>query len=89
MSIFGLAEAEISWEKFLKLTTGTYQESWREAVTSVILSAHEGRMNVDNIQILLSVDESKAYPIVLTTANWFWGDRCEFSLYFVEKTPAR
>jgi hypothetical protein len=83
MSIFGLADEELSWEKFLSLTAGPHQDSWREAITSVIMSGH-GRINVDNSQVILSADESKAYRIVLTTASKFWDDRIEFSLYFVE-----
>jgi hypothetical protein len=84
MSIFGLGEREMTWEKFLQLTSGRHRDSWREAITSVILSSQAERINVDNSQIILSSDESKAYRIILTTATKYWDDTREFNLYFVE-----
>src|ERR1022692_4673889 len=56
MSIFGLGEKEMSWEEFLQSTAGTHQDSWREAITSVVTSSHAGRIFVDNSQIILSSD---------------------------------
>jgi hypothetical protein len=84
MSIFGLSEKEMSWEEFLQAAAGPYLDSWREAITSVVISSMAGSINVDNSQIILSVDEAKAYRIVLTTAIKYWDDRRAFSLYFVE-----
>jgi hypothetical protein len=84
MTIFGLADKEMTWERFLQLTSGPQQESWREAITSVILSSRAERIDVDNSQIIVSSDDSKAYRIVLSSATKYWDDRQEFSLYFVE-----
>jgi hypothetical protein len=38
MSIFGLADEEMSWERFLQVTAGPHKESWREAITAAITS---------------------------------------------------
>jgi hypothetical protein len=84
MSIFGLNDEEMTWEKFLLLTAGPHQDSWREAITSVIISSQAERIDVDNSQVILSSDESKTYRIVLTTATKYWNDNREFNLYFVE-----
>jgi hypothetical protein len=84
MSIFGLGDEVMTWEKFLQLAKGPHKDSWREAITSVILSSQAEQINVDNSQIILSSDESKTYRIVLTTATTYWDDSREFNLYFVE-----
>lgn len=84
MSIFGLADEEMTWDRFLQLTVGPHQDSWREAITTVITSSQAGGINVDNSQVILSSDESKTYRIVLTTATKYWDDTREFNLYFVE-----
>jgi hypothetical protein len=84
MSIFGLGDEEVTWERFLQLTSGSHEDSWREAITSVITSSQAERIDVDNSQIILSSDESKTYRIVLTTATKYWDDNREFNLYFVQ-----
>lgn len=84
MGIFGLADAEMTWEQFLQLTDGPHKDSWREAITSVVTSAQAARVDVDNNQVILSSDESKIYRIILTTATRRWNDSQEFNLYFVE-----
>jgi hypothetical protein len=84
MGIFGLADAEMTWEQFLQLTDGPHKDSWREAITSVITSSQAERIDVDNNEVILSNDESKIYRIVLTTATRRWNDSQEFNLYFVE-----
>jgi len=84
MSIFGLADEEMSWERFLQLTAGPHKESWREAITAVITSAQDNRIDVDNNQLVPSSDESKIYRIIMTTATQRWDDCQEFNLYFVE-----
>jgi TIR domain len=84
MTIFGLGDEEITWERFLHLTDGQYRDSWREAITSVILSSQAERINVDNSQVIVSSNGSTTYRIVLTTATKYWDDRREFNLYFVE-----
>jgi nucleoside 2-deoxyribosyltransferase len=88
MGIFGLGDEEMTWEKFLQLTAGPHQDSWREAITSVISSSQADRINVDNSQIVLSADESKTYRIILTAATKYWDDTREFNLYFVETLRA-
>jgi|HubBroStandDraft_3_1064219.scaffolds.fasta_scaffold17765_2 hypothetical protein len=84
MSIFGLADTEMSWETFLQLTAGPHQDAWREAISGVVTSSQAERVDVDNTQMILSNDESKIYRIVLTTATKRWNDSAEFNLYFVE-----
>ena len=85
MNIFGLGvDKEITWQRFLQLTEGPHRDSWRQAITSVITSSLAERIDVDNSQIVVSSDGSKAYRIVLSTATKYWDDRQEFSLYFVE-----
>lgn len=84
MSIFGLGDDEMTWEKFLQLTSGPHQDAWREAIASVIISSQAERINVDNSQIVISSDETRTYRIVLTTATKYWDDTREFNLYFVE-----
>lgn len=84
MSIFGLGDEVITWERFLQLTSGPHRDSWREAISSVVRSSRAERIDVDNCQIVPSSDESKIYRIVLTTATKYWDDNREFNLYFVE-----
>jgi hypothetical protein len=85
MSIFGLADAEMSWEKFLALTSNNVQrDAWRAAISGVVNSSQAERIDVDNNQLIPSSDESKIYRIILTTATRRWNDCQEFNLYFVE-----
>jgi len=84
MSIFGLPDAPMTWEKFLQATGQTrYGDSWRDAITNVVLSGLD-KINVDNSQIVVSSDESKTYRVILTTATKYYDDQREFNLYFVE-----
>jgi hypothetical protein len=85
MAIFGLQDEPIMWDKFLSSTADNrFCDSWREAITSVVMSSFPDRVNVDNSQIILSSDEVKAYRVILTTATRFYDDYREFSVYFVE-----
>jgi hypothetical protein len=84
MSIFGLADEEMSWKRFLQLTAGQHKDSWREAISAVITSAYDNRIDVDNNQLIPSTDESKIYRVIMTTATRRWDDCQEFNLYFVE-----
>jgi hypothetical protein len=85
MSIFGLQDEEVTWEKFLSSTADNRLcDSWREAITSVVMSSFPDRVNVDNSQIILSSDEVKAYRVILTKATKYYDDCREFSVYFVE-----
>jgi hypothetical protein len=85
MSIFGLPDAAITWNDFLKSTAADkYCDSWRQAITSVIGSSFPDKVNVDNSQIIISEDETKSYRLILTTCTKYYDDRREFSLYFVE-----
>lgn len=83
MSIFGLPDEEITWDKFLKSVTGRQKEAWRVAIANVVASSLQG-INVDNSQIILSLDESRSYRIILTTATRYFDDSQEFNLFFVE-----
>jgi hypothetical protein len=85
MAIFGLPDEPITWEKFLSATSGNRLcDSWREAITSVVMSSFPDRVNVDNSQIILSSDEVKGYRVILTTATKYYNDYREFNVYFVE-----
>lgn len=83
MSIFGLADEEITWETFLKSISERQKDSWRTAIATVVSSALQG-MNIDNSQVILSHDESRSYRIILTTGTRYFDDSQEFNLYFVE-----
>jgi hypothetical protein len=85
MAIFGLPDANATWEKFLQSVSGSrYHDSWREAIASVVMSSFPDHINVDNSQIIVSSDEAKAYRVILTTATKYYDDTREFSIYFVE-----
>lgn len=85
MSIFGLPDAEMTWESFLSSISGSeYYESWRQAITSVIASSFPDKVNVDNSQVVISDDRAKSYRIILTECTKYFDDRREFSLCFVE-----
>lgn len=85
MDIFGLADGYTTWGKFLEsISTQPFGESWRDAITSVVLSSFPDRVNVDNSQVILASDGKTAYRVILTTATKFYDDYREYSLYFVE-----
>jgi hypothetical protein len=85
MAVFGLPDANTTWEKFLQSTSGNlHHDSWREAIASVIMSSFPDHINVDNSQIIVSSDDSKTYRVILTTAKRFYNDDHEFNIYFVE-----
>ena len=79
------SSAQPGIEKFLSSTADNRLcDSWREAITSVVMSSFPDRVNVDNSQIILSSDEVKAYRVILTKATKYYDDCREFSVYFVE-----
>jgi hypothetical protein len=85
MGIFGLPDVKTTWKQFLKSTSGNrYHDSWREAITSAIMSSFPDHINVDNSQVIVSSDEAKAYRVILTTATKYYDDNREFNIYFVE-----
>jgi hypothetical protein len=85
MTIFGLSDEPISWRRFLDLTASQASaDSWRDAITSVVLSAFPDRVDVDNGQVILASDGKTGYRIILTTATKYYDDDCEYNLYFVE-----
>jgi hypothetical protein len=85
LSIFGLQDETITWEKFLAMTADNrFRDSWREAITAVVMSSFPDRVNVDNSQIILDSDEAKGYRVILTTATKYFDDCREFNVYFVE-----
>jgi hypothetical protein len=61
-----------------------FAASWRDAITSVVLSSFPDRVDVDNSQVILASDGKKAYRVILTTATKFYDDYREYNLYFVE-----
>ncbi|MFZ1005191.1 MAG: TIR domain-containing protein [Candidatus Sulfotelmatobacter sp.] len=85
MAIFGLPDMPITWGRFLAAAAGSpLCDSWREAITSVVLSSFSDRVDVDSSQIIFSNDEARTYRLMLTTAaRYYNGDR-EFNIYFVE-----
>jgi hypothetical protein len=85
LEIFGLADKTFTWQEFLAATADSrFRDSWREAITTVVMSSFPDRVNVDNSQIILSSDEVKAYRVILTTATRYYDDYRDFSVYFVE-----
>jgi TIR domain len=85
MEIFGLPDNPMTWQQFLQSTAeNKFSDSWREAITSVIISSLPDKINVDNSQIIVSNDEAKTYRLILTTATKCYDDNREFNLYFVE-----
>ena len=83
MSIFGLPDEEMTWDKFLQSISGRQKDSWRTAIAIVVTSSLQG-INVDNSQVILSHDESRSYRVILTSATRYFDDSQEFNLYFVE-----
>jgi len=84
MGIFGLADEPITWKEFLNRTaTQPFADSWNYAISSVVLSSFPDRVDVDNSQVILSLDGSTGYRVVLTTATKFFDDFREYNLYFV------
>ena len=85
LEIFGLQDEPITWEKFLVKTAGNrLRDSWRDAITTVVMSSFPDRVNVDNSQIVLSSDEKTAYRLILTTATKYYDDYREFNVYLVQ-----
>jgi hypothetical protein len=85
MNIFGLSDESITWGKFLDLTAShPFGDSWRDAITTVILSAFPDRVDVDNSQVILANDGKTGYRVILTTATKFYDDYREYNIYFVE-----
>ncbi len=85
MAIFGLPDTQTTWEKFLNSIAGNeFRESWKDAITSVVMSSFPDKINVDNSQVIVSTDARRAYRIILTTATKYYDDNREFNLYFVE-----
>jgi hypothetical protein len=86
LAIFGLSDTEpITWERFLqKISENNYRDSWREAITSVIMSSYPDHINVDNSQIIVSSDLTKAYRVILTTVVKYYNDIYDFNVYFVD-----
>jgi len=85
LEIFGLVDKPFTWAEFLTATADNrFRDSWKEAITAVVMSSFPDRVNVDNSQIILSSDEIKAYRVILTTATRYYNDFIEFNVYFVE-----
>ena len=90
MAIFGLADANTTWEKFLQSISGNrYHDSWREAIASVVMSSFPDHINVDNSQIIVSSDEAKTYRVILTSATKYYDDNREFSIILSKRCKDR
>jgi len=85
MDIFGLSDDCITWGKFLDSTSSQpFGDSWRDAITSVVLSSFPDRVDVDNSQVIVASDGKTPYRVILTTATKFYDDYREYNLYFVQ-----
>ncbi len=85
MDIFGLSDGYITWGKFLDSTSSQpFGDSWRDAITSVVLSSFPDRVDVDNSQVIVASDGKTSYRVILTTATKFYDDYREYNLYFVQ-----
>jgi hypothetical protein len=85
MDIFGLSDDRITWGKFLDSTSSQpFGDSWRDAITSVVLSSFPDRVDVDNSQVIVASDGKTSYRVILTTATKFYDDYREYNLYFVQ-----
>jgi hypothetical protein len=85
MSIFGLSDETITWGEFLNLTASqTFGDSWKNAITTVVLSSFPDRVDVDNSQVILAIDGKTGYRVILTTATKYYNDFREYNVYFVE-----
>jgi len=85
MNIFGLSDERITWKKFVDQTAHQpFADSWRNAITSVVLSAFPDRVDIDNSQHILASDGRTGYRVILTTATKFYDDYLEYNVYFVE-----
>jgi hypothetical protein len=85
MNIFGLSDESITWKTFLDLTANKpFADSWRDAITSVVLSGFPDRVDVDNSQVIIANDGRTAYRVILTTVTKFFDDYREYNVYFVE-----
>jgi hypothetical protein len=85
MSIFGLGAGERRWSEFLQQISGDeHAETWRAAISSVVTSSLDSRINVDNGQIIVSAGGEKAYRVILTSALRYYDGQREFHLYLVE-----
>jgi hypothetical protein len=85
MDIFGLSDDCITWGKFLDSTSSQpFGDSWRNAITSVVLSSFPDRVDVDNSQVIVASDGKTTYRVILTTATKFYDDYRAYNLYFVQ-----
>lgn len=85
MSIFGLSDEPITWKKFLDVTANQpFADSWRDAITNVVLSGFPDRVDVDNSQVILANDGKTGYRVILTAATKFYDDYREYNVYFVQ-----
>ncbi len=85
MDIFGLSDEPITWQEFQERTASkAFSDSWRDAITRVVLSAFPDRVDVDNSQVILTSNGKTTYRVILTTARKFYDDSREYNVYFVE-----
>jgi hypothetical protein len=84
MSIFGLQNAQFTWNAFRQQKPNKYLESWVDAITKVVTFSVQNQLQKDNSQIIVSYDERNAYRVILTTGNRYFNGNREFNLYFVE-----
>jgi TIR domain len=84
-AIFGLERVETTWGDFqVKTKNSRFLHSWIDAITSVVTSALQSQLEVDNSQVIISSDEKHAYRVILTTGTKYYNGTREFNIYFVE-----
>ena len=85
LSIFGVQGNQVTWEQFKKQTQqNKFQDSWIDALTSVVISSMRSQPAVDNSQIVLSHNAMSTYRVILTTGTRYFNGNREFNLYFIE-----
>jgi hypothetical protein len=85
LALFGLESTEITIADFRSRTkTSKLSDSWVDAITTVVTSSLQNQLEVDNSQVIVAIDETHTYRVILTTGiKYYNGDR-EFNVYFVE-----
>ena len=84
--IAGLPNQETKWANFAK-SAGGYQQIWRDALSTVILSFFQA--SVDNSQVIVVPSQvaggnPTSYRLILTTVTRYFDDRVKFEFYVVQ-----
>lgn len=84
--VWNSATSSMLWEETWthSFPAVSFPFTWVDAITSVVNSALQSQLDVDNSQLLVSHDEKHAYRVILTTGTKYYNGVREFNLYFVE-----